>query len=93
VVRYQVDPSDVEAFLAAMRRVREVRLRAGAADWRLYRDLAQPDDFTERRTVDSCTEYLRHAIRLDEVDKAALAACHGDAPGWTGTRGFPAPEH
>jgi quinol monooxygenase YgiN len=54
VVRYQVDPSDVEAFLAAMRRVREVRLRAGAADWRLYRDLAQPDDFTELWRVDSC---------------------------------------
>jgi hypothetical protein len=26
-------------------------------------------------------EYLRYAIRLDEVDKAALAACRGDAPG------------
>jgi MFS family permease len=73
VVRYQVDPGDLDAFLAAMRHVREVRLRAGAAGWRLYRDLAQPDHFTELWAVDSWTEYLRHTVRLDEVDKVALA--------------------
>jgi predicted MFS family arabinose efflux permease len=73
VVRYQVDLSDLEAFLAAMRHVREVRLRAGAAGWRLYRDLARPEYFTELWAVDSWTEYLRHAVRLDETDRAALA--------------------
>jgi predicted MFS family arabinose efflux permease len=73
VVRYQVDPGNLEAFLEAMRHVREVRLRAGAAGWRLYRDLARPDYFTELWAVDSWTDYLRHAVRLDEVDKAALA--------------------
>jgi MFS family permease len=73
VVRYQVDLSDLEAFLAAMRHVREVRLRAGAAGWRLYRDLAQPEHFTELWAVDSWTEYLRHSVRLDETDRAALA--------------------
>jgi MFS family permease len=73
VVRYQVDPGNLEAFLEAMRHVREVRLRAGAGGWRLYRDLARPDYFTELWAVDSWTDYLRHAVRLDEVDKAALA--------------------
>ncbi|MCI0756321.1 MFS transporter [Teichococcus vastitatis] len=73
VVRYQVDPDDVDGFLAAMKHVREVRLRAGAAGWRLYRDLARPDCFTELWAVDSWTEYLRHTVRLDEVDRAALA--------------------
>jgi MFS family permease len=73
VVRYQVDPTDLEAFLTAMRHVREVRLRAGAAGWRLYRDLAQPDYFTELWAVDSWTDYLRHAVRLEDADRAALA--------------------
>jgi predicted MFS family arabinose efflux permease len=73
VVRYQVEPGDQDDFLADMRHVREVRLRAGAAGWRLYRDLSQPDYFTELWAVDSWTEYLRHTDRLDEVDRAALA--------------------
>jgi MFS family permease len=85
VVRYQVDPGELDTFLAAMRHVREVRLRAGAAGWRLYRDLAQPDYFTELWAVESWTDYLRHAVRLDEVDRAALARvaemhCGGQGP-------------
>jgi MFS family permease len=72
-VHYQVDPADREAFLAAMGEVRQVRLRAGAAVWRLYEDVAQPDRWTELWAVESWTEHLRHAMRLDEADRAALA--------------------
>jgi hypothetical protein len=72
-VRYQVDPADRDAFLTAMRQVRDVRLRAGAAAWTLYVDVAQPDCWTELWAVDSWTEYLRHAVRLDEADRTALA--------------------
>jgi MFS family permease len=72
-VHYQINPADRDAFLAAMREVRQVRLRAGAAGWRLYEDLAQPDRWTELWAVESWTEHLRHATRLDEADRAALA--------------------
>jgi MFS family permease len=72
-VRYRVDPADRDAFLVAMREVRQVRLRAGAAAWRLYEDVAQPDRWTELWAVESWVEHLRHAMRLDEADHAALA--------------------
>jgi predicted MFS family arabinose efflux permease len=71
-VRYQVDPADRAKFLATMREVREVRLRAGAAAWRLYEDVARPEYWTELWAVESWTEHLRHAARLDEADQAVL---------------------
>ena len=83
-VQYRIDPSDRAAFLDAMRHVREVRLRAGAAGWRLYEDVAEPDRWTELWAVESWTEHLRHATRLEEADRWALAratALHrGDGP-------------
>ena len=80
-VHYRVDPADRDAFLAAMREVRQVRMRAGALVWRLYEDVAQPERWTELWAVESWTEHLREATRLDEADYAALAraaAMHRD---------------
>jgi len=82
VVRYEIDPGAREAFLAAMREVRLVRLRAGAATWRLYEDIAQPNRWVELWTVESWTEHLREESRRTEADRAALAraaALHGGA--------------
>jgi MFS family permease len=83
-VHYRVDPANREAFLTAMREVRHVRLRAGALVWRLYEDVARPDRWTELWTMESWTDHLREAHRLDEADRAALAravAMHqGDEP-------------
>ncbi|WP_043839888.1 MFS transporter [Muricoccus aerilatus] len=72
-VHYRIDPADRDTFLAAMREVREVRLRAGAAGWRLYQDVAEPNRWTELWAVESWTEHLRHTMRLDEADRWALA--------------------
>ncbi|MFL5286637.1 MAG: MFS transporter [Rhodopila sp.] len=71
-VHYRVDPADREAFLAAMREVRQVRLRAGALVWRLYEDVARPDRWTELWAMESWTDHLRQETRLDEGDRAAL---------------------
>jgi quinol monooxygenase YgiN len=83
-VHYRVDPANRDAFLEAMREVRHVRLRAGVLVWRLYEDVARPDHWTELWTMESWTEHLREASRLDEADLAALAraaAMHeGDGP-------------
>jgi len=73
VVRYTVDPKDRAAFLAAMREARRVRLRSGAVAWRLLEDVAHPERWIELWTVESWTEHLREAGRLDAADRAALA--------------------
>jgi quinol monooxygenase YgiN len=72
-VHYRVDPADREAFLAAMREVRQVRVRAGAVVWRLYEDVAQPEHWTELWAMESWTDHLREETRLDEADRVALA--------------------
>jgi quinol monooxygenase YgiN len=72
-VYYRIDPAERDAFLAAMRQVRQVRFRAGALVWRLYEDVARPDRWTELWTMESWTDHLREEIRLDEDDLALLA--------------------
>jgi hypothetical protein len=83
-VQYRVDPANRDVFLAAMRDVRHVRLRAGALVWRLYEEIARPDRWTELWTMESWTEHLREANRLDEADRAVLARVaemhQGDGP-------------
>jgi MFS family permease len=83
-VHYRLDPANRDSFLAAMREVHHVRLRAGALVWRLYEDVARPDRWIELWAMESWTEHLREATRLDEADLAALAraaAMHrGDEP-------------
>ena len=84
VVRYRIAAADRPAFLAAMEEVRRVRLRGGAARWRLYEDVAHPERWVELWVVESWAEHLREASRLTEEDRAALAraaALHeGDGP-------------
>jgi MFS family permease len=83
-VHYRVDPANRNVFLPAMREVHHVRLRAGALVWRLYEDVARPDRWIELWAMESWTDHLREATRLDEGDLAALAraaAMHrGDEP-------------
>jgi MFS family permease len=73
VVRYTVDPADRDAFLAAMREARRVRLRSGALAWRLLEDVAHPERWIELWVVESWTEHLREAGRLDGADRAVLS--------------------
>jgi hypothetical protein len=73
VVRYTVDPADRAAFLAAMREARRVRLRCGAVAWRLLEDVAHPERWIELWAVESWTEHLREAGRLDAADRGVLA--------------------
>jgi MFS family permease len=84
-VRYYVDPARRDAFLATMEEVRQVRQRAGALSWQLYEDIAHPERWVELWIVESWTEHLREADRLEPGDRAVLAralACNmpGMAP-------------
>jgi MFS family permease len=67
-VRYHVPPVDTAAFIARMGELRQVRLRDGASDWALERDLADADDFVESFHVRSWQEHLRQHERLTRAD-------------------------
>jgi hypothetical protein len=73
VVRYHVAPEDRAAFLALMAECRLVRLRGGAATWRLYEDIAKPDRWVELWAIESWAEHLREAGRLSDEDRVTLA--------------------
>jgi len=73
VVRYRVPPARRRAFLATMAEARRVRLRGGAALWRLYEDVAHPERWVELWTIENWAEHLREAARMTEQDHATLA--------------------
>jgi len=72
-VRYTIDPKRRAEFLAAMQEVRHVRRRSGAHGWQLLEDVAHPERWVELWSVESWTEHLREAGRLDPADRSVLA--------------------
>ena len=84
VVRYHVAPKDRAGFLAIMTECRLIRLRGGAANWRLYEDIARPERWVELWSIESWAEHLREASRLSDEDRVTLAraaAFHVDEGG------------
>lgn len=79
MVDYEVDHADVPAFLAAMTERRRIRLRDGAQQWALLRDLENPDIWTESYHVPTWVDYVRHNMRRTHADSAVterLMALH-----------------
>jgi quinol monooxygenase YgiN len=72
-VHYKVEPSQRQAFLAAMAEVQRVRGRAGAVFWQLYEDVAHPEGWMEVWSMESWTDHLREVTRLSEEDRAVLS--------------------
>ncbi|MEU4564822.1 MFS transporter [Actinoplanes sp. NPDC023936] len=82
--RYAVAPSNADAFVEAMERVRLSRLRTGAVRWGLFRDGAAPGWFVEAYVVPSWGEHVRqHEGRLtgsdQEAEERAVALADGPA--------------
>lgn len=71
MVDYVIAQSDVTAFLAAMNTRRRIRLRDGAQQWALLRDLENPDIWTETYHVPTWVEYVRHHERRTQADAAS----------------------
>jgi MFS family permease len=65
---YRALPADAPAFIERMEELRQLRLRDGAVDWVLERDLADPDRFVESFHVRSWQEHLRQHERLTQAD-------------------------
>lgn len=68
MVDYQIDQADVPRFLDLMNERRRVRIRDGAQQWALLRDLEDPDLWTESYHVPTWVEYIRHHERRTQAD-------------------------
>ena len=69
-IAYQVSVAQREDFLAAVYAVGKARRRNGAQNWRLYRDMAEPQLYVERFSVESWLDYLRQQVRVTRADHA-----------------------
>ncbi|MFI6074217.1 MFS transporter [Actinoplanes sp. NPDC051343] len=71
-ISYPVRPEREEAFVKAMDAVRLGRLRTGAVQWGLFRDIEEPGRLVEAYLVPSWDEHRRqHSGRLTGSDQAA----------------------
>lgn len=68
MVDYQIAQEDIQSFLALMARRRRIRIRDGARQWSLLRDLESPDIWTETYHVSTWVEYIRHNQRRTKDD-------------------------
>lgn len=84
MVDYEIEQADVPKFLELMAQRRRVRIRDGAQQWALLRDLENPDLWTESYDVPTWVEYIRHNERRTHADAGLvdqLRALHrGEGP-------------
>ncbi|WP_273726968.1 MFS transporter [Brucella gallinifaecis] len=84
MVDYKIAQEDVQAFLGAMALRRRIRIRDGARQWALLRDLENPETWTESYHVPTWVEYVRHNQRRTqsdaEVSERLLALHKGAEP-------------
>lgn len=67
-IDYEIDDSDLEEFLAVMVERRRIRIRDGARNWALMRDLENPDIWTETYHTPTWMDYVRHNHRRTKAD-------------------------
>lgn len=67
-IEYRIGEADVVSFLAAMSERRRIRRRDGARNWRLLRDLADPEIWVERYETPTWLDYIRHNSRITHHD-------------------------
>lgn len=68
MVDYEIAQKDVPEFLSVMTHRRRIRIRDGARQWALLRDLENPDIWTESYHVPTWVEYIRHNQRRTQAD-------------------------
>jgi MFS family permease len=73
-IDYQVDPAAARQFYEVMLKLQRARLRNGAYQWSLARDLADPAQWTERYHLPTWLDYLRLRSRFTHADRALQAA-------------------
>jgi len=83
-IEYLIEPAQAGDFHKIMQESRRSRLRQGALEWELLRDVNQPGRFIEQIVDESWTEHLRRFDRVTASDVALrerkLAFHIGDGP-------------
>jgi len=81
-VEYRIPDDRAVPFVRAMSDIRRRRLRDGASNWGLYRDLAEPTRFVESFLVESWAEHLRQheRVTMDDRDVEADARAYHIGP-------------
>ena len=69
-IEYIIDPARGEEFRVLMQESRRSRLRQGALEWALLRDIGHPERYLEQITDESWTEHLRRFDRVTASDVA-----------------------
>lgn len=80
LVDYQISDADLPEFLRLMAERRRIRIRDGARNWALMRDLENPGIWTETYHTSTWVEYIRHNQRRTQADAEntdRLRALHG----------------
>lgn len=72
-IDYRVDPEQARHFYDAMLKLQHARLRNGAFDWSLSRDIANPALWTERYYCPTWGDYLRQRERFTQSDRELQA--------------------
>ncbi len=67
-IEYRIEPSRAAEFMALMHESRRSRMRQGALDWQVLRDLYDPNRYIEQITDESWTEHLRRFDRVTAAD-------------------------
>ncbi|HQS31930.1 MAG: arabinose ABC transporter permease [Polaromonas sp. 39-63-203] len=83
-IEYLIEPARADEFRALMQESRRSRLRQGALDWALLRDIGKPGRYVEQIIDESWTEHLRRFDRVTTSDvtlrERKLAFHIGDGP-------------
>jgi hypothetical protein len=67
-IQFVIPEANVIEFLRAMDERRRIRRRDGANDWKLLRDLSDPEVWIERYSTPTWLDYVRHNSRLTQED-------------------------
>lgn len=68
-IDYEIGEDDIPEFLTLMARRRRVRIRDGARQWALMRDLENPEIWTESYHTATWADYVRHNRRRLQIDE------------------------
>ncbi|MBX3597879.1 MAG: MFS transporter [Rhizobiaceae bacterium] len=68
MIEYVIREADLPAFMDAMAERRRIRLRDGARQWELMRDLENPEIWRETYHTPTWVEYVRHNQRATHAD-------------------------
>jgi MFS family permease len=68
-IDYRVDPTAARDFYDIMLKMQRTRMRNGAFDWSLSRDIADPALWTERFHCPTWADYLRLRARFTQSDR------------------------